>query len=105
MDSNTIVIMILVSIICFTSICLAYYMYKLVLLDANSRNISKPKFWAFLTSTAQNGSGLPFYLFKRKGTLSFLTDEEKKQVMNIKRKLYALLLLDLLIFLLVVIIL
>ena len=105
MSNDTTVIIVLISIIFFTGICLAFYTYKLILIDANSRNISKPRFWAFFASTAQNGSGLPLYLFKRRSTLSFLTIEEKKKVTSIKRKIYALLILDLIIFLLAVIVL
>ncbi|MHC5228103.1 hypothetical protein ACYSNW_07485 [Enterococcus sp. LJL99] len=105
MNSSIAVMILLLSVIVFTGICLAFYMYKLILIDANSRNMNKPKFWAFLASTAQNGSGIPLYLFKRTGTLSFLTVEEKKKVTSIKRKIIALLILDLVVFLLAVIVL
>jgi len=99
------ILFLLIFIIGVTAICLAVYTYKLVLIDAESRNIKKPKFWAFLASSSQNGSGLPIYLFKRKGTLSYLTDEDKKRVINIKRKIYALILFDVIVFILTVIIL
>lgn len=103
--TNNLLLFFLMFMIVFTGILLMYYTYKLVLIDAESRQMSKPKFWAFLAASSQNGSGLPIYLLKRKGTLSFLNAEDKKKVSSIKRKIYALLLFDLIIFLLAVIIL
>lgn len=95
----------LVTTIIFTAICLAYYVYQIVLIDANSRNISKPKFWAFLASSSQNGAGLIMYLFKRKNSFLFLNTENQEKIAQIKRKIYALLILDLAIFILAIFIL
>ncbi|MGX7024104.1 hypothetical protein [Vagococcus hydrophili] len=95
-------LMLLVLIIVVTAIFLTYYMYQLVLIDATSRKIAKPKFWAFLAASSQNGSGLPIYLFKRKGTLSYLSEIEKISVLRIKKKICALLLFDLVVFILAV---
>ncbi|MFW7433057.1 hypothetical protein [Vagococcus carniphilus] len=95
----------LVAIISFTAICLAYYMCQLVLIDAKSRNIPKPKFWAFLASSSQNGAGITMYLFKRKNTLSFLNTDDQEKIIKIKRKIYALLSFDLTIFILAIFIL
>lgn len=75
---------------------LIYYSYQLVFMDAKSRQISKPKFWAILASSSQNGAGIFFYLFKRRGTVSHLTDEELKKIEKIKRRIYILFGVDLL---------
>ncbi len=95
-------LMLLALIITVTAFFLTFYMYQLVLIDAMSRQLTKPKFWAFFAASSQGGSGLPIYLFKRKGTLSYLTEAEKKSVLRIKKKIGALLLLDLVVFILTV---
>jgi len=104
MTENGLLFLLLATIL-LTGLCLMFYMYKLVLIDAESRKIDKPKLWAFLAATSQNGSGLPFYLFKRRGTMSYLSVEDQKKVAGIKRKIYALLFFDVIVFILTVIIL
>lgn len=103
--TDTLLLVSLCLIICLTSLLLAFYMYQLVLIDAESRKLAKPKLWAFFAASAQNGAGLPFYLFKRKSSLSFLSASEKSQVLKLKRKIYALLVLALSAFIFVVIVL
>ena len=88
-----------VGIIVLTSFCLFYYTYQLVLIDAKSRDIARPKLWSTLASAGQNGSGLILYLFKRRHTSSLLNNDEKQKFLHIKRKIYCLMVVDLFAFL------
>lgn len=86
-------------IIVFSSIGLMYYIYHLVLMDAKSRKLEQAKFWSVIASSSQNGGGLLLYLFKRRNTSNLLSAGENKRFLTIKRKIYCLMALDLLAFL------
>ena len=94
----------MVLIICFiliglTSIFLCYYLYELVLLDANNRGIQHPKFWSLLAATGQSGEGLMIYLFKRRKTSSRLNPAMQQKMLVLKNKIYCLLAVDMVAFL------
>ena len=91
--------LICVGIIVLTSVCLFYYIYQLVLIDAKSRGITRPKLWSIIAASGQNGSGLFLYLFKRRNTSSLLNKSENQKSLNIKRKIYCLMTVDLFAFL------
>lgn len=90
------------AVIVLTSIALYYYMYQLILMDAESRGMKRPKLWAVFASGGQNGSGLFIYLFSRRKTTSLLSQNEVVRFEGLKRKIYCLLGLALTIFLIFV---
>lgn len=67
------------AIILAAAILMMLQMYRLVLLDAKSRGIQHPKFWAILSAGSQNGGGLIFYLLKRENYLSRMSTEERQK--------------------------
>ncbi|WP_208560798.1 hypothetical protein [Marinilactibacillus kalidii] len=92
-------LMICFLIIAFSSICLAYYVYQLILMDAKSRQIDHPRFWSTIAAANQNGGGILLYLFKRRKTTSLLSENEKQTFLTIKKKIYCLLALSFVTFL------
>ncbi len=66
---------------------LMYQIFKLVVLDAESRGLKHPKFWGIFSLGGNNGSGgLLLYLIGRNKYPSTMTDEVKEIVISRKRK-------------------
>lgn len=66
---------------------LMYQVFKLVVLDAESRGLKHPKFWGIFSLGGNNGSGgLLLYLIGRNKYPSATTDEAKRIVISRKRK-------------------
>lgn len=82
---------------------LCYYIFALVLLDAKNRGIKDPKFWSLLAAGGQRGEGLLLYLFKRQKTISTLDSDETAVFLQLKRKIYYLLALLIVIFILLIV--
>lgn len=82
---------------------LFYYVFSLVLLDAKSRGIKNPKFWSLVAAGGQHGEGLLLYLFNRRKTVSNMTDTESARFLQLKKKIYYLMAVDLFLFLAAVI--
>ena len=99
---SQLVLYFLLLLIALLSLFLAYYTSQLVLLDAQSRQLKRPKLWAFFVAGSQNGAGLTTYLAKRKQSPLRLTPEEQQRVHQLKRKLTACLVLDVLAFIVAV---
>lgn len=83
-----------ISLIVVISGLMMYCLYQLVLIDAKNRGLKKPKFWAVLAAGSQNGSGLFWYLVKRRHTVATLNPQEVQQVLQLKKKIYLLLTMD-----------
>lgn len=65
---------------------LAYQVFRLISLDAESRGLKHPKFWGLFSLSGGNGSGgLLLYLFGRKKYPSEMTEEQKK-ISNSRKK-------------------
>lgn len=99
MQKNLILLISIIVIVAVT-LCLQYYIYQLVLIYAKGRGVENPRFWAIISAAANNGSGLFFYLFKRKGLENYLNNEELQKMKKIKNKIYCLMFLDILAFIL-----
>ncbi len=66
---------------------LMYQIFKIVVLDAESRGLKHPKFWGIFSLGGNNGSGgLLLYLIGRNKYPSAMTDEVKKIIISRKRK-------------------
>ena len=66
---------------------LMYQIYKMVVLDAESRGLKHPKFWGIFSLGGNNGSGgLLLYLLGRKSIPSSRTDATKKVFESRKKK-------------------
>ncbi|HJA99912.1 MAG TPA: hypothetical protein H9780_01965 [Candidatus Mediterraneibacter merdavium] len=66
---------------------LMYQIYKMVVLDAESRGLKHPKFWGIFSLGGNNGSGgLLLYLLGRKRFPSSMTDATKKVFESRKKK-------------------
>lgn len=66
---------------------LMYQIFKMVVLDAESRGLKHPKFWGIFSLGGNHGSGgLLLYLIGRNRYPSAMTDEAKKIVISRKRK-------------------
>ena len=66
---------------------LMYQLYKLVVLDAESRGLKHPKFWGIFSLGGNNGSGgLVLYLLGRNRYPSHMTDDAKPVFNSRKRK-------------------
>lgn len=76
------------------SCLLVYYIYSIVLIDANSRGLKKPKLWAFLASTSSRGEGLLFYLFYRNKYSKNMVQSDREKIKKLKNKIFVLLLVD-----------
>lgn len=64
-----------------------YQLFKLVETDAITRNIKKPKFFAFLATGGKAGEGILAYLiYRRKFKVVNITEEQKIE-MNRRKKI------------------
>lgn len=77
-----------------TSLFMVYYLYHLILLDAKSRGVKKPRGWAILAAGGQNGSGLLWYLLKRPQKKLAASNVVARQMQQLKIKIYCLLAVD-----------
>lgn len=63
-----------------------YQVYKMTELDARSRGLKHPKFWAFFSLSGQNGSGgLLLYLIGRRKYPSSMSENDRL-VMEARKK-------------------
>lgn len=64
----------------------AYQIYRMTVLDAESRGLKHPKFWGFFALGGNNSSGLIMYLIgRRKYPVINLSDAGRKE-MNRRKK-------------------
>lgn len=71
------------------AVTLAYQMFKMIYLDAKSRDLKHPVFWGIFSMGGNNGSGgLLLYLLGRNKYISNMSEADRR-VME-KRKKYAL---------------
>ncbi|MBU5360251.1 hypothetical protein KQI58_04055 [Enterococcus raffinosus] len=87
----TAIMLLLMGLILAGASCLFYYLFSLVMLDAKSRGIKNPKFWSLIATGGQNGGGLLLYLFARRKTTSLMKPAEVESFLQLKRKIYCLL--------------
>lgn len=76
----------------------------LVMMDAKSRGIKNPKFWSIVAAGGQHGEGLLLYLFTRRKTTSRMNTTETAQFLKLKRKVFCLLAVVFVLFLLFVVV-
>lgn len=60
------VILILVTVLLISMICLAYQIYQIVKIDAKARGLKHPKVWGIFALSGNNGGGLITYLVIRR---------------------------------------
>lgn len=89
MDQRMIVFILCCGIIIAASMCLCYFIYSLVLIDAKARGLERPRLWAFLSLSGQSGGGLLLYFFKRRKYEVHLTRQEQVAMDQLKRKIFA----------------
>lgn len=77
---------VLIFMVVLGAFSLAYQVFKLISLDAESRGLKHPKFWGLFSLSGGNGSGgLLLYLFGRRKYPSAMTEEQKK-ISNSRKK-------------------
>lgn len=70
-----------------------YQLYKLIVLDAQSRGLKHPKFWGiFSISGNDGGGGILLYLLRRRKYPSCIT-EEMKRVFDYRKRIIILVLI------------
>ena len=78
---------VLVFMILLGAFSLMYQIFRLVILDAESRGLKHPAFWGIFSLGGNNGSGgLLLYLIGRNKYPSAMTEEAKRMAMSRKRK-------------------
>ncbi|MCQ9209905.1 hypothetical protein [Granulicatella seriolae] len=65
---------------------MAYQIYKIVVMDAESRGLKHPKFWGFFALGGQNSSGLILYMIGRNRYPLNMAEEVKPIFNSRKRK-------------------
>ena len=81
---NIIFRIIIIGLIIFT-VGLAYNLYNMIKIDAESRGFKHKKLISLLSVTAQNGSGLLLYLLARKKYDSQMTALQRKEFEHYKK--------------------
>lgn len=66
MNWSNSVILILVTFLLISMICLSYQIYQIVKIDAKARGLKHPKFWGIFALSGNNGGGLITYLVIRR---------------------------------------
>lgn len=92
-----------ISLMVVCSIFLLLQTYRLVLLDAESRGVPKPKFWAVFSAAGGRGEGLLLYFFKRKKYLGSMTAQERVRAEKLKIRIFLLMAMLLMAFMFVAI--
>ncbi len=82
------------TLIVAASFFMVRYLYEIVLMDAKSRGINHPKFWALVAAGGQRGEGLLWYLFKRRNTRALQNTIEARRMNQLKTKIYYLMAVD-----------
>lgn len=78
---------VMVFMVLLGALSLMYQIFKMVVLDAESRGLKHPKFWGIFSLGGNNGSGgFLLYLIGRNKYPSAMTDEVKKIIISCKRK-------------------
>lgn len=90
-------------LIVMSSIFLMQQVYRLILLDAASRGVPKPKVWAVFSAAGGRGEGLLLYFFKRKKYLGTMTAQERIQAEKLKLRILLLMVMTLLAFIFIAI--
>lgn len=68
--------------------CTMYQIYKMTILDAKSRGLKHPKFWAFFSMNGNNSSGLLLYLIgRRKYPIISMSQANQKEIATRKKKI------------------
>lgn len=91
------------SIIIISSLALVINIYRLVYIDAISRGLKKPRFWAILSVSGQSGEGLIFYLFKRRKYESNISKDNIDKMEKIKNRIKYIICFDFIGFIILVI--
>ncbi|MGY3778602.1 hypothetical protein [Isobaculum melis] len=94
MGANILMILSGVSLVA-CAIPLTYQMYQLLLLDAKSKGLEKPKLWAVIGASGGRGEGLLLYLLKRKNYSGEVLEVEQQKKYQLKKRLTILLLIQL----------
>lgn len=102
--SLTLIMILLMTLLVIAAGCMCYYIYSLVMMDAKSRGIKNPKFWSIVAAGGQHGEGLLLYLFTRRKTTSRMNTTETAQFLKLKRKVFCLLAVVFVLFLLFVVV-
>lgn len=102
--SLTLIMILLMTLLVIAAGCMCYYIYSLVMMDAKSRGIRNPKFWSIVAAGGQHGEGLLLYLFTRRKTTSRMNTAETAQFLKLKRKVFCLLTVVFVLFLLFVVV-
>lgn len=83
----TAIAIILVFVVLLGAFSLGYQVFRLVVLDAESRGLKHPKFWGLFSIGGNNGGGgLVLYLIGRNRYPSYMTDTARKICDSRKRK-------------------
>ncbi len=72
-----------------TGALFCYFLYRMVVLDAQGRGLKHPRFWGLFA--AGNDSGLLLYLLGRRNYVSTISEADKARMEQMKRKALALL--------------
>jgi len=70
------------------SVGLVYQIYKMTVLDAESRGLKHPKFWGLVASSGRNSSGILTYMIGRRNYSSNMSAENIK-IMESRKKIAA----------------
>ncbi len=78
---------VMVFMVLLGALSLMYQIFKIVVLDAESRGLKHPKFWGIFSLGGNNGSGgFLLYLIGRNKYPSAMTDEVKKNYCITQKK-------------------
>lgn len=76
---------VLVIVVLFSAMNLAYQIYKMTVLDAECRGMKRPKLWGIFVTGGNNGSGILLYLLgRRKYPINI--SEENKNILELRKK-------------------
>lgn len=93
MNSLMLLVILCISLVSCSGL-LAYYMYQLLVLDAKSRGLARPKLWAIIGAGGGRGEGLLFYLFKRKNFSGEMTEKDQQKSRQLKKRMNLLLIVQ-----------
>lgn len=68
----------------FGLICIMFQIYRIIAIDAKSRGLKHPRYWALFAMSGDNSSGLFAYLFTRKRYP--VIDMNKKSLRELRRR-------------------
>lgn len=86
MEWTTIISVMFGAIIAVGAVFFLYQLYNIIVIDAKTRGLKRPRFWGILSLGNNTGGGLLVYLIRRRNCPVINITENDKQIISKRKK-------------------